>query len=96
MSNEKRTERARVAAENLFGHDRDCKTWPDCSIHCHVKFAVRHVIDPLLDAVAREARESALEAAAKIAESSDFVDGPQGTIEGQIAKRIRTLGGSHD
>ena len=41
-----------------------------------------------LEAVVREERE----ACAKLAHGSDFVDGPQGTIEGQIAAAIRARG----
>lgn len=49
-----------------------------------------HGVRPWVRAV-QKARAQALEEAARAAKSSNFVDGPKGTIEGQIAAAIRAL-----
>jgi len=43
---------------------------------------------PSADAIRAEARRAAMEEAARIARASRFVDGPDGTVEGQIARAI--------
>jgi hypothetical protein len=49
---------------------------------------IGELVRPIAEAFA-EIRADERERAAKIAESSNFVDGPQGTVEGQIAAAIR-------
>jgi hypothetical protein len=47
--------------------------------------------DSILAAEFDAVRREALEEAAQFAKNSNFVDGPEGTVEGQIARAIRAL-----